>query len=216
MQKIALVGSTSLSARLAHYFAITGFGDTVGMFDDFEPIGSVKYARPVLGPIDSIPAFFKKGAFDAVSIAVAYNQRNFRQQVYAFLKRHGVRLATFVHPSSFVEPSAVVGEGSTVLVKCVIDMGARLRENVFMSSHGFVSHDVEVGAHTYLGPSVNLAGGTRVGPRCFIGIATTTIDGISVGSNVQTAAGAVITRPVADDCLVAGVPAVIKKRFDAK
>lgn len=213
MKKIALVGSTQLSARLIYYFSSTGFGETVGMFDDFEPAGKVKHDRPVLGAISTLPRLFKKDAFDAVSIAVGYRHRQFRQQVYDFIKSHGVPLATFVHPSSYLEKSATVGEGSTILIKCVLDMNVRLKENVFISSHGFLSHDVQVGAHSYLGPSVNLAGGSQVGQCCFVGVSTTTIDGVRLGNNVQTAAGAVITRDVPSDCLVAGVPAVMKKKL---
>jgi sugar O-acyltransferase (sialic acid O-acetyltransferase NeuD family) len=213
MRKIAMIGSGQLSERLAHYFDSTGFGETVGMFDDSEPEGKLKNGFPVLGDIDAVPEFFKKRAFDEVAIAVGYRHLRFRHSVYEFLKSHRIPLATFIHPSSHVEKTASVGEGAIVLVRCVLDMNCRLAENVFMSSMGFASHDVLVGAHTYLGPGINLAGGTTVGQRCFLGIGTTTIDGIEIGSDVQSAAGAVVIRDVPAGCLVAGVPAVVKKNF---
>ncbi len=206
-----MVGSGELSERLIYYFEDTGFGKVVGMFDDFETEGAIKYDRPVLGKITDIPTLLQKGAFDAVAIAIGYKHRGFRKEVHESLKRDEVPLVTFVHPSCHVERSAVIGEGSIVLVDCTIDMNVRLVENVFLASRCFLSHDVKVLGHTYCGPAVNLAGNTEVGECCFLGINTTTIDGVKIGMNVQTAAGAVLTKDVPSNVLMAGVPAVVKR-----
>jgi UDP-perosamine 4-acetyltransferase len=112
-----------------------------------------------------------------------------------------------------VEASAVLKEGSIVLVACTIDMNAQVGENVLLSSRCFASHHVKIGAHTFCGPAVNLAGNTEVGECCFLGINTTSIDGIRIGMNVQTAAGSVLTKDVPDDVLVGGVPATVKKNL---
>lgn len=211
MQRIVMVGSGGLSDRLIYYFEDTGFGRVVGMFDDFETAGTIKNDRPILGKTEEIPAAFRKGAFDAAAIAVGYEHRRFRRQVYATLKGQGVPIATFLHPSSYVEKSALLQEGSIVLVNCTIDMHARVGENVLLSSRCFVSHHVKIGSHTFCGPAVNLAGYAEIGECCFLGINTTCIDGVTVGMNVQTAAGSVVTKDMPDHTLIAGVPAVVKK-----
>jgi sugar O-acyltransferase (sialic acid O-acetyltransferase NeuD family) len=211
MQRLAMIGSGELSDRLVYYFEDTGFGKVVGMFDDFAPTGTVKNDRPILGRTEEIPLLFKKGAFDAAAIAIGYKHRRFRKEIYATLKGHGIPIATFVHPSAYVEKSALLQEGSIVLVDCTIDMNALLGENVLLSSRCFVPHHVKIGPHTFCGPAVNLAGHTEVGECCFLGIGTTSIDGVRMGRNVQTAAGSVVTKDVPDHVLVAGVPAVVKK-----
>ena len=211
MQRVAMVGSGELSERLVYYFEDTGFGRVVGMFDDFETVGAIKDDRPILGGTGEIPAAFRKGDFDAVAIAVGYKHRRFRREIYASLKGQEVPVVTFVHPSSYVEKSAVLQEGAIVLVDCTIDMHARIGENVLLSSRCFVSHHVKIGAHTFCGPAVNLAGNAEIGECCFLGINTTCIDGVRVGRNVQTAAGSVVTKDVVDHTLIAGVPAVVKK-----
>jgi acetyltransferase-like isoleucine patch superfamily enzyme len=60
---------------------------------------------------------------------------------------------------------------------------------------------------------VKLAGYSEVGERCFLGISTTVIDGVKIGDNVQTGAGAVVTKDVRSGVLIAGVPAIIKKEL---
>ncbi len=211
MKRIAMVGSGELSERLIYYFEETGFGKVVGMFDDFERQGAVKNDRPLLGRLEEIPGTFGKGVFDAVAIAIGYRHRRFRKEIFDRLKGRQIPIVTFLHPSAHVEKSAVLQEGTIVLVGCTIDMNARLGENVLVSSRCFVSHHVSIGAHTFCGPAVNLAGNTEVGECCFLGINTTSVDGVRLGMNVQTAAGAVVTRDVPDHVLIAGVPAVVKK-----
>jgi sugar O-acyltransferase (sialic acid O-acetyltransferase NeuD family) len=213
MEKIAIVGSTELAGQLRYYFESTGFGEVTGMFDDFESAGSIKNGLPILGKISEVPELLSKDAFDTVAIGIGYKHRKFRKEVFEFLKKNKVPVTTFVHPSSYVEKTAVIKEGCLVLVDSTILMNAELDENVLVAARGFVSHDVKIHAHTYCAPAVRLAGDTEVGECCFLGINTTSVNGITIGNNVQTAAGSVLTKDVPSNVLVAGVPAEIKKEI---
>jgi acetyltransferase-like isoleucine patch superfamily enzyme len=62
---------------------------------------------------------------------------------------------------------------------------------------------------------LNLAGHTTVGECCFLGIGTTTVDGVKLGALTRSAAGSVITKDNVGNELLAGVPAVVKKRYDS-
>jgi sugar O-acyltransferase (sialic acid O-acetyltransferase NeuD family) len=213
MKKIAIIGSTRLAYQLIYYFESTAFGKVVGLFDDYESPGAVKHNRPILGKTSDVSALFKKGTFDKVAMGVGYKHRKFRKEVFEFMKKNQVPVATFVHPSSYVEKSAKIDQGCIVLVDCTVLMNARLHENVYLAPRCFVSHDVKIHAHTFCAPAVNLAGNSEVGECCFLGINTTSVDGIRIGTNVQTAAGSVLTKDAPPNVMVAGVPAVVKKEI---
>lgn len=213
MKKIALAGSSLLARRLIYQIKETGYGRVAGMFDDFEEKGTVKYEHPVLGTLDDIAKFYQKGGFDEIFIAIGYKHLAFRKRLFSTLKEQAIPIGTFVHPSSYVAKSASVSEGCIVLINSIIEMNSVLYENVFLSSSCYISHDVIVGAHTYCAPSLNIAGFTKIGECCFLGISTTTIDGVSIGGNVRTGAGSVITKDVPANVLVAGVPAQVKKEL---
>lgn len=54
-------------------------------------------------------------------------------------------------------------------------------------------------------------GDIRIGNKCYISTGVTILGPITIGNNVTIAAGAVVTKDVPDNCVVAGVPAKIVK-----
>jgi maltose O-acetyltransferase len=61
-----------------------------------------------------------------------------------------------------------------------------------------------------------MAQGTPVtiGNDVWIGGNCTILPGVTIGNNVVVAAGAVVTKDVPDNCLVAGVPAKVIRKLD--
>lgn len=213
MKKIALVGSTELARRLIYYIQETKHGNIVGMFDDFEKKGAIKHQHPILGRLDDIPGMFSRGCFDEILIAIGYNHMPFRKKQFSTLREMGIPIGTFIHPTAYIAESASIHEGCIVLINCIIEMNSVLHENVFLGSACFISHDVQIGAHCYCSPSLNIAGSSTVGECSFLGINATTINEINVGNNVIVGAGSVITKDIPANVLVAGVPAQVKKQL---
>lgn len=53
-----------------------------------------------------------------------------------------------------------------------------------------------------------------IGDNVWIGARSVILPGVRIGNNVVVAAGSVVTKNVPDNCMVAGVPAVVKKRIE--
>lgn len=125
----------------------------------------------------------------------------------------GLQFHTLIHPTAYVSPLATLAEGVFVGANCVIGPGSALEPHVFVNRGVTIGHDTCVGAFSRLQPGANVAGLCRIGSGVTVGIGATIIERIVVGQGAVIAAGAVVTRDVPPDVLVAGVPAVLKKNL---
>ena len=55
----------------------------------------------------------------------------------------------------------------------------------------------------------------KIGCRVWIGSHATILPGVTIGDNAVVAAGAVVTKDVEPNMVVAGVPAKVIKKFDS-
>lgn len=73
-----------------------------------------------------------------------------------------------VHPSAFVHPKAVLGEGVAVGPQAVVMAGAKLGPRVQISAGAFVGEGVEIGADSQVGVNATLADRVVVGQRAVL------------------------------------------------
>ena len=74
-----------------------------------------------------------------------------------------------------------------------------------------------IGANCNINADVNIGmGGSIIGNDCYISPGAKIVKPVHIGNHVVIGANAVVTKDIPDDCMVAGVPAKIIKRFDAE
>ena len=83
-----------------------------------------------------------------------------------------------------------------------------LGDNVYISvGASFVCHDGATLPFRKIDPTLDLAAEISVGNDVFIGAGAVLLPGVKIGNNCIVGAHAVVTRDVADGCIVAGSPA---------
>ena len=212
--RVAIIGSGDLGQLLAHHLPSAGLS-LAGFFDDFRPAGEAAGDGVILGGLDAVAGLHAQGRFDQLLVAVGYRHFGFRRRVFERF-RGSIPFARLVHASSYVDPSARLGEGAVLLPGCVLDRGVVLHDNCLLNTGCIVAHDTQVGAHSFLGPGVRLAGFISIGEASFLGIGTTVIDNLTVAGGVQTGGGTVVTRNIESPGLYVGVPARLVRAFPAE
>lgn len=109
-----------------------------------------------------------------------------------------------------------IGLGCNVFEQTVISNDVTIGKGVIVYYNSLITHDVTVGNFVELSPGSVLLGRCEVGDFTHVGSGATILQDIKVGKGAVVAAGAVVTKDVPDHCMVAGVPAIIKKQFIPK
>lgn len=126
-------------------------------------------------------------------------------------------------------------DGIRILTPFICDFGNRVKfgKNVFINHSAILSASggIEFEDGVQLAPGVKIAtinhdfnerhtiytyGKVTIKKNAWIGMNATICPGVTIGENAVIAAGAVVTKDVPDNVVVAGVPAKIIKELDEK
>lgn len=210
MKRLGIIGAGDLGVQLAHLARQTGKYEPVAFFDDRCDAGTLIAGIPVHGGLATLEDTATLPSFDELIVAIGYRHLDFRQELFERLRAR-FRFATLVHPNAFVDSTCVIGEGAVVYAGCVLDMNAEIGCNTLLNVGCVVAHDTKVGAGCFLSPAVKIAGFVQLDPSVSLGIGTTVIDNVRIGSGVRTGAGAVVINDLHEPGLYVGVPARFKK-----
>jgi sugar O-acyltransferase (sialic acid O-acetyltransferase NeuD family) len=118
------------------------------------------------------------------------------------------RWARVVDGTAHVSRHASLGAGSYVGPGCVVEPRVTLGMCCALLGNVYVAHDAQLGDYVCCANSASLAGRTVVGPSAFVGAAAAIRENISIGARTTVGLGAVVVKPVAEEMVVVGNPAV--------
>ncbi len=112
-----------------------------------------------------------------------------------------------VHPTAYVSPTAVLGDGVIVGPFAFVGPAAALNRHACLSAYASLGHDACAGEHSVLSPYAAVHGVARVEPGVFMGSGAAVLPGLRVGAGAKIAAGAIVTADVPAAALAVGNPA---------
>lgn len=151
-------------------------------------------------------------AYDEVIVATGDNRlRQIRLQI---LEEYGIPIATIIHPSAIISPTAQVNCGSTILANAVIHTLARIGTGCIINTGAIVEHDCVIKDFVNMSPNCAMAGHCSVESRAFLGIGSPLSPGVTIGEDAVIGAGAVVLTDIPAHATAVGVPAKIIKQRD--
>ncbi|HEX2874560.1 MAG TPA: hypothetical protein VHP33_25075, partial [Polyangiaceae bacterium] len=138
------------AARAQRKFSIAGFVD-----DRAERKGVAFAGSEVLGGRDALRELYARGVRH---LHVAVGHCATRLKLARVAQSEGFLLATVVHPNAVIAAQTPVGDGTFVAAGVVVNVGARVGENVILNTSCSVDHECDIRDGVHVGPGVRLGG----------------------------------------------------------
>jgi sugar O-acyltransferase (sialic acid O-acetyltransferase NeuD family) len=136
----------------------------------------------------------------------------YRYTIEAEARAHGLtHFPKLIDPTAVVARTATIGDGTVLNALAVIGARSHLGRFVHVNRAASVGHDVAVHDFATLGPSCVVAGGVVIERGVFVGAGAVLTPSIRIGANAMINAGAVVTKDVQPNAVVAGNPACVKR-----
>jgi sugar O-acyltransferase (sialic acid O-acetyltransferase NeuD family) len=160
---------------------------------------------PILRNEDEAISYFKK---DDDQFALGIGNPKLRYKFYEKFIALGGKPATVISPFAKIgKYHNFIQEGCNILTDVVIESNNSIGKGCLLHVGSLISHDTVIGNFCEISPHVNLLGSVIIGDFCSLGTASTILPKVKIGNNVTVGAGAVVTKNLADNMTVVGIPA---------
>ena len=174
----------------------------LGVVDDGIPPGEQILGTPVLGGGEVLTELYERGVRLAINAVGGIGNVAIRVKVFQRLSAAGFACPAVVHPTAFVEASAVLSPGVQVFPHAYIGSEARIGFGAIVNSGAIVSHDCSLGNYANVSPGAMLAGEVQAGAGVLVGMGATINLQVRLGAGARVGNGATVKTDVPENGVV--------------
>jgi tetrahydrodipicolinate N-acetyltransferase len=173
----------------------------------------------IFGEWSEIDAVLKVNA-DKIEDFVVENDR--RNSAIPLLDTKNIKAR--IEPGALIRDHVIIGDNAVIMMGAAINIGSVIGEGTMIDMNVVVGGRTIVGKNCHIGAGAVLAGvieppsakSVVVEDDVVIGANVVILEGVTVGKGSVVAAGAIVTKDVPANTVVAGMPARIIKEIDEK
>ena len=137
-----------------------------------------------------------------------------RKKMCDLFESWGGELTSLISPKANIGHFDIsIGKGATILQGATITNSVKIGRGLLMYPNSIITHDCKLGDFVELSPGATILGGCEIKNNTHIGSNATILPKVKIGNNAIIAAGSVVRTDVNDNYMVAGIPAIIKKKL---
>jgi sugar O-acyltransferase (sialic acid O-acetyltransferase NeuD family) len=179
-----------------------GTYQVVGFVDDGVPSGEKMMGLPVLGGQEVLAGLYDQGIRLAINAVGGIGNVTIRIKVFNILAKAGFACPTIVHPTAFVETSAVLSPGVQVFPHAYVGSEARVGFGSIINTGAIISHDCVLEEVVNISPGAILAGEVQVESRALVGMGATVNLQARIGAGARIGNGATVKSDVPENGIV--------------
>ena len=151
---------------------------------------------------------------NTIPIAFGIGLNRIREMLFKRITDNNFEIATLIHPTATISPTAKIGVGTVIMPKVVVNSHATVGKGVILNTSSVIEHENIIEDFAHISPSVALAGNVKVGKNTHIGIGSSVIQGITIGKSCIIGAGSVVVKDIFDNSLAYGNPCKVIRKID--
>jgi sugar O-acyltransferase (sialic acid O-acetyltransferase NeuD family) len=158
---------------------------------------------PYYGYLDELKKH--KVYFDGAIIAIgAVNQSGIenRKEIFYYLKKHKIPLASVISPLATISKSVVIKNGVYIAHNVIVSCNSIIDENSYINQGAIIGHDVKISKNVSIAPLVFLGGGVEVEENVMIGVRATIKEKVKIGKNSIVGMGSIVIKNIKENSLV--------------
>ncbi|MBQ4206242.1 MAG: acetyltransferase [Bacteroidales bacterium] len=168
--------------------------NVLGILDHKDKVGTKVLKYDVIGTDDDIPKYVDKALF--VITVGQIKDNSIRRKIAGLIEKAGGKYATLIANDAHVSKYAVVGEGSVVMHKAIINADSHIGRNCIINTMTNIEHDVIIGEFCHVSTGCMINGDTRIGDNVFVGSNSEIHNCKHIVDNVILAAGSVVYKDI--------------------
>lgn len=151
-----------------------------------------------------------------------YMEQDSRNSAIPLLRLENIQAR--IEPGAIIRDRVEIEKNAIIMMGAVINIGAIIGENSMIDMNAVIGARGVIGKNVHVGAGAVIAGVLEppskapvvIEDGAVIGANAVILEGVKIGKGAVVAAGSVVTRDVPADSVVAGTPAKIIKKRDAK
>lgn len=177
-----------------------------GYLNDRVAAGGNIEAFPVLGKLVDWKKFAGDGCF---FINTIYRIDGQQQRIDLFESLHipDARLATFIHPLTYVAPNAHLDPGTVMMPFAVVSAATTIGKGCLIMVGATILHNTKIGQYCHFAAQACVGANMNIGDGVHIGLNATTRENLTIGRNATLGMGSVLTKDMGENEIWAGNPA---------
>jgi sugar O-acyltransferase (sialic acid O-acetyltransferase NeuD family) len=167
---------------------------------------------PVLRTVDDVKKVFQSTGDNRFTLGLG--NPVFRFRLNRMFADAGGELISTISPNTDIGSFGTsIAAGCNILSGTVITNDVTLKTGCLINPGCTISHDSVLGDFVQVSPGARITGNCLIGNYSQLGTNSVILPRVKVGVNVIIGAGAVVTKDAPDNSMLAGVPAVVKKKL---